>query len=120
MRLSSLDIQSTDAYTGLRSERPPMRIRQQSADLHIHQEHVGLIEISKTASKLFIDQTEAFADANLKSPLRMASEFWNHSKSHVAEYLAKTAQQGNQMMKIENGFGAFAQIAKAEGGAPTC
>ncbi|TWI59948.1 DUF6470 family protein [Halalkalibacter nanhaiisediminis] len=118
MRLPSLDIQATDAYIGLRSTRPDMRIRQQSADLQIHQEHVGLIEISKTASKLFIDQTQAFAEANLKTPLRMASDFLKKTESHVAEYLAKTVQQGNQMMRIENGNGALAQIAKAKGERP--
>lgn len=112
MQLPSLDIQSTDAYIGLRSERPGLRIRQQSADLQIRQEHTGLIEISRTASKLFIDQTEAFADANLKTSLRMASEFVTRGASEAAKYVAKTAQQGDQMMRIENGYGAFARIAK--------
>ncbi|WP_100405457.1 DUF6470 family protein [Bacillus solitudinis] len=117
MQVPHLDIQSNDAYIGLRSQRPGPQIRQHQADLQIRQQHSS-IEISTTASKLYIDQTEAFADANLKSPLRMANEFWAKSESHVAQHIAKRSQQGEMMKKIENGFGAFAQIAKANSEKP--
>ncbi|NEU30258.1 hypothetical protein GN156_05615 [bacterium LRH843] len=118
MNVPSIRIQSTDAQIGLRMNRPDMRIKQQNADLQIRQQHVGLIEISKTASKLHIDQTEAFADANLKSPLRMANEFWQKTTNEVMQYIAKTAQDGNQMLKIENGSGAIQRIAKANSERP--
>ncbi|WP_088104279.1 DUF6470 family protein [Halalkalibacter urbisdiaboli] len=112
MRLPTIDIQKNDAYIGLRSQQPPMKVKQHHANLQINQEHAALIEISTTASKLSIDQTEAFADANLKTPLRLANDYWNKTEGVVAKYVAKTAQQGKQMMQIENGFGAFPRIAK--------
>ncbi|MCM3716126.1 DUF6470 family protein [Halalkalibacter oceani] len=118
MQLPTLEIHSTDAYIGMSSHRPGPRISQPSADLQIRQQHVGMIEISQTAAKLFIDQRQAFAEANLKTPLRMANDYWNKTTSVVHQYLAKKAQQGDQMMKIENGArggAAFAQIAKVNG-----
>ncbi|WP_017726242.1 DUF6470 family protein, partial [Halalkalibacterium ligniniphilum] len=75
-------------------------------------------QISRRASKLYIDQTAAFADANLKTPLRMANDFWAKSEQAVNEHIAKKRQQGDQMMKIENGFGAFAHIAKTDSEKP--
>ncbi len=109
----ALDIQKQDAYIGLRSNRPNIRIQQNQADMHIRQKHSGIIEISTTASQLFIDQTEAFADANLKSPLRVANEFWQKAQSTASQYVAQKAQEGEQLKHIENGQGAIAHIAKA-------
>ncbi len=109
--LPSLHIETNDAEIGLHSQRPPMQIKQEQAELRIKQKHVDIIEISKTASQLYIDQTEAFADANLKSPLRMANEFWQKTKGEVLNYLAKTVQEGDEMMRIENGGGAIPRIA---------
>jgi hypothetical protein len=87
-------------------------MKQAGPDLRLKQEHQGLIEISTAAAKLYIDQTEAFADANLKSPLRLGNEFASKALSQASEYVAKTAQQGEQLKRIENGNGAIAQIAK--------
>ncbi|MDV2684291.1 DUF6470 family protein [Alkalihalophilus lindianensis] len=113
MRALHLDIQSTNAYVGLKSNRPHPHIKQHQADLQIRQTHTGIIEISTKASELFIDQTEAFADANLKTALRLANDFYSSSTAKVAEHMTKKRQEGDQMMKIENGFGAFARLAKS-------
>ncbi|GAE33031.1 DUF6470 family protein [Halalkalibacter akibai] len=112
MQLTSLHIHQNDAKIGLNSSRPGPQIKQQAPDMQIKQNHNNLIEISTTASQMFIDQTEAFADANLKHPLRVANEQAGKALQQVSKYVAKTAQQGDQMMKIENGTGAFARIAK--------
>ncbi|WP_100374054.1 DUF6470 family protein [Bacillus sp. FJAT-45037] len=118
MRLPHLEIQSTNAYIGLSSHRLNMQIKQHQADLQIRQTHTGIIEISTRASQLHIDQTEAFADANLKGPLRLANEFYSSANQQVAEHIRKRRQQGDQMMKIENGFGAFARLAKVNSEKP--
>lgn len=112
MQMPSISIQKSDASIGLRSHKPSMQIRQQAADLQIRQDHAGFISISTTASKLHIDQTEAFADANLKSQLRFAKDYLSQSASVVSQFVAKTAQQGEQLKRIENGTGAIARIAK--------
>ncbi|MCL7746738.1 DUF6470 family protein [Halalkalibacter alkaliphilus] len=118
MQLATIDIQKQDAYIGLNSHRPGLQLKQEHADMHIDQQLSAILEISTTASKLFIDQTEAFADANLKTSLRMASEFFSRSNAVVSQYVAKTAQQGEQLKRIENGTGALAQIAKVNSQIP--
>lgn len=110
--LPTLHIQTTDAYIGLQSEKPPMQIEQPNADVQIRQRHTDIISISTKAAKLYIDQTEAFADANLKSPLRVANEFWQKTTPHMMEYIGKVAQEGDRMMRIEDGGEIFAQLAK--------
>ncbi|MDT8858787.1 DUF6470 family protein [Alkalihalobacillus sp. MEB130] len=118
MQLPSIQIHQTEALIGLRSQRPGLQIRQESPDMKIHQNHHGLIEISQTASKMHIDQTEAFADANLVPTLRQNKEYLESGKSKVAQFIARTAQQGDQMMRIENGTGALARISKVNSERP--
>lgn len=112
MNMPRLLIETTDAQIGLRPYRPPLQIKQHQADLQIRQRHVDIIEMSTTASKLYIDQTEAFADANLKTPLRLANEYWKKANETALEYIAKTAREGIEMMRIEDGGDAIQRIAK--------
>lgn len=111
MQLPSLNIQKTDAYIGLHLQRPGLQIRQRNADLQILQDPVGM-EMRTSKPKLSIDQTEAFADANLKTPLRLANDFWAKTESVVSQYVAKTALEGEQLKSIENGTGVIQRIAK--------
>jgi hypothetical protein len=118
MELAMVQIATQRAITGISHQRPQISIRQRPADMEISQELNGSFRISTTASKLFIDQTEAFADANLKSPLRFASESSASSKQSVSQYIAKTARQGEQLKKIEHGANAIPAIAKQNGERP--
>jgi len=115
MDLARINISTVRAQTSLQSQRPLMRIHQPNADLQIDQELNGHFQISTTASKLFIDQTEAFADADLKGPMRRVDEFAARSKQNVLQYVAKTIQQGEQLKKIENGGNAIASLAQQNG-----
>ncbi|WP_062050211.1 DUF6470 family protein [Bacillus sp. JCM 19034] len=118
MQQVQLHIDQTLAQTGLRSVQPPMQIKQHQADLQISQEHTNLVEISTTARRLYIDQTEAFADANLKTPLRLSNEFYQRIRGTVMNYVAKTAREGEQLKKIENGNHAITHIAAQRGSRP--
>ncbi|KHF39623.1 DUF6470 family protein [Halalkalibacter okhensis] len=118
MMTPSLQIQQTSTLTGLRSHRPELQIRQQSPDLHINQDHHGLVEISTTAGRMYIDQTEAFADANLVPALRQNQEYLASGNKKAAQFIARTVQQGDQMMQIENGTGALARISKVNSETP--
>ncbi|WP_416147310.1 DUF6470 family protein [Salipaludibacillus sp. HK11] len=115
MDLARINISSTQAQTGLQSHRPQMSIRQPNADLYIDQDLVGSFRISTTASELFIDQSEAFADADLKGPMRRVDEFAARAQQNVMQYIAKTAQQGEQLKKIENEGNPIASIARQNG-----
>ncbi len=115
MQLAHIHIQSQNAEVGLSQTRPNMNIRQHPAVMQIDQELAGTLSISKTASKLYIDQTEAFADANLKSPLRMSSEWSGKGEQAVMNYITKTARDGEQLKKIETGAKVLPQLAKQNG-----
>ncbi|MFN7252522.1 MAG: DUF6470 family protein [Anaerobacillus sp.] len=111
MQVPYIQMNSVLGQIGLQPNRPQMQINQRNAELSIHQDH-STMSISTRASKLYIDQTEAFADAHLKGPLRSSNEFISKAEGKVAQYIAKTAQQGDMMMRIENGFGAIPRIAE--------
>lgn len=114
MQLPHLDITSVHGHIGMKSQRPHIQIKQHNADLSIKQEHVATLKISQKAAKLFIDQTEAFADANLKGPLRSSDEFVANTKQKVMAYISKQAGQGDQLMKIENGGSVIPGLAKQD------
>ncbi|MDE5414044.1 DUF6470 family protein [Alkalihalobacterium chitinilyticum] len=113
MNLPQLHISTNRAEIGIRSQKPAMRIQQPHADLKIDQNYIDILRISKRASKLHIDQSQAFADANLKNSKQLLSDVVNRGEQKAMQYIAKVAQQGDQLMKIENGDGAIQQIAKS-------
>ncbi|MDG5786673.1 DUF6470 family protein [Evansella sp. AB-P1] len=112
MQLPQINIQTQTASTAIAYNRPPMSIQQRPADIHIEQELIGSFRISSTASKLYIDQTEAFADANLKTPLRLASEYTSSAQNAALQYIAKKARQGEQLKSIDNGVNAIPAIVR--------
>ncbi|WP_209121471.1 DUF6470 family protein [Alkalihalobacillus sp. BA299] len=112
MELAQLNISTTRAEIAIQSQKPLMRIQQQHADFKIRQPHTDHIQISKRASKLYIDQAQSFADANLKGISRFLNDVVQNGEQKALQYIAKIAQQGDQLMKIENGQGALQQIAK--------
>ncbi|MCE7792723.1 DUF6470 family protein [Salipaludibacillus sp. CUR1] len=118
MELPRIHISSVQAQTGIRQQRPPMSIHQPNADLQINQDFSGTLHISSTASRLFIDQTEAFADADLKGPLRRVKEYAAQSQQNVLQYVAKVTREGDQLKKIEHSTNALASIAKQKGERP--
>lgn len=111
MQVPQLRINQTHGQIGMNHHRPHLDIKQHNADLSIKQEHVATLQISQKAAKLSIDQSEAFADANLKGPLRSSNEFIAKTKQNVMQFIAKKSREGDQMMKIENGGGVIASIA---------
>lgn len=115
MELPRIQIHTVHAQIGLHMERPSMSIRQPSADIQIDQELIGSFRLSTTKSKLHIDQTEAFADTDLKGPLRRNREAAAKARENVLEYIGKKARQGERLKKIELGGNAIAEIAKESG-----
>ncbi|WP_088032459.1 DUF6470 family protein [Evansella clarkii] len=118
MNMPQIEIQQQNARTAIHYSRPQMSIRQPSATLEINQDLAGTLNISRTASKMYIDQSEAFADANLKAPLRQSKEWSQAGKQAAMAYIAKTAGQGEQLKKIENGTNALPSIARQNGEKP--
>ncbi|WP_413378373.1 DUF6470 family protein [Alkalihalobacillus sp. 1P02AB] len=112
MHMPSISINQVHAQIAIRKNEPPVQIKQRQADMHIDQKINEIIQIHTTPSRLHIDQTEAFADANLKDPLRFSSEFHGKMISSVYSYIAKKVGEGKQLAAIHTGQNAIANIAR--------
>jgi hypothetical protein len=117
MQIPQIRMQSTPAVLGIETSSNRLEIKQPQAQMELHQPQ-GEIEMKRIPSKLTIDQTEAWADMNLKSAIRRNKEAAAEGYQAWIQYLAKTAQEGSELMRIENGGGAIAAQAKRNGQLP--
>ncbi|MCV9884678.1 DUF6470 family protein [Metabacillus halosaccharovorans] len=111
MQIPQIRLESTTGQIGIKTNQAVNNISQPMADLTIEQPKAEL-QINTTPSKLTIDQTEARADMDLKSIARRTEEFAQQGKSDLLEGIARRAQQGDQLMKIENPGNPIASLAK--------
>ncbi|KMK77428.1 DUF6470 family protein [Alkalihalobacillus pseudalcaliphilus] len=114
MRVPELHINQIWAQIGIHKNEPPVQIRQKQAQLFIDQKIDEVIQIRTSQSSLHIDQSEAFADAHLKSPLRYAKEFYQKMIPAVHTYISKKVNQGKQLQAIHLYTNPIANIARHE------
>ena len=88
-----------------RSRRIALSIRQKRAELNI----------TSTPSRLYIDQTESFASAGLKTPLRLAGDFYNNSLAAGLDAISSITQEGLRFLRIEDGGNPIREIARTRG-----
>ncbi|PRO65662.1 DUF6470 family protein [Alkalicoccus urumqiensis] len=115
MSMVQVHIHQQPAKIGMTHERPPMQITQRPADLDIQQELQGTLEMSTTDPVLRIDQSAAFADADVKSILVRNEEHANRANQNVLSYIAKVVQDGDALRSIENGGNPIAALAEGRG-----
>ncbi|ADH98549.1 DUF6470 family protein [Salisediminibacterium selenitireducens] len=118
MDLPRIQIQTTRAETALQSHRPPMSIQQPKADMQIDNSLSGRFRMTQEYAEISIDQTEAFADADVKSILRRNDEWTSRAMQQAMTYTAKVARQGEQLKKIENPGDVIPQLARQNGERP--
>jgi hypothetical protein len=111
MRLPQIRMESTYAKIEINTRKGQQEIEQPSASLNIQQPKAEMY-VEKTPSRLTIDQSRARADADLKSAPQRIVEAAQQGNQAVMEGIARRAQEGEAMMKIENGGSAIAQLAK--------
>jgi Family of unknown function (DUF6470) len=117
MRIPQIRMQSTQAVLGIEKSNASIDIQQSHAQVELQQPK-AIMDMKSVQPKLTIDQTQAWADMNLKSILRRNEEFAAEGNQAWIQYLAKTAQEGGELMKIENGGGVIAAQAKRNGQLP--
>ncbi len=117
MNMPYLQVNQTGGQLGINYYQPNMKIQQPQADMRIEQP-AAILDINFKKSELHIDQTEAFADVDQKSAARRTREWAEQAKQMLAQGVARRAREGDQMMKIENGGGAVAQISKQKSNPP--
>ncbi|AXH98417.1 hypothetical protein DV702_01060 [Sporosarcina sp. PTS2304] len=110
MNIPQLQIQTTPAKIGLQVTKPVQEIEQPRASLSI-QQPAAILDISTTRPQLSLDTTENRADLDLKSAFRRIAENAQYGHQKVQEGIGRRAQEGSQLMKIENGA-SIADIIK--------
>ncbi|MEC2077886.1 DUF6470 family protein [Metabacillus fastidiosus] len=111
MQIPQIRLDSKFVQLGIKPTNARTETRQPQADLSIQQPKADL-KIETVPSKLTIDQTEARADVDLKHISRRIEEAAQKGKQDLLEGIARRAEQGNELMKIENGGNPIAQHAK--------
>lgn len=111
MNIPQLQIQTTRGILGLQITKPTQEIEQPKATL-TQQQPAAILEISTTNPQLSVDTTEARAEIDLKSVFRRSEEYAQLGKQGAMEGIARRAQEGQQLVQIENGGKAIAEIAK--------
>ncbi|MDM5340067.1 DUF6470 family protein [Fictibacillus enclensis] len=111
MAIPQLTMQSTKAQISITTTLPVQEIQQRPADLSIQQPKADL-RIETTPGKLTIDQSQAWADMDLKPISKRIEEFAQNGYNDWLEGLARMAEQGDQLMRIEDGGLPIADQAK--------
>lgn len=117
MKIPQIRIQSTPAQLEISTKRGELSIQQAPGDLQIEQLRATM-NITRVPGKLTIDQTQARADVDLKSIGKRIEEATQLGKQDLFAGIVRRTQEGTELMKIENGFGAVASISKRNSEGP--
>ncbi|WP_106496668.1 DUF6470 family protein [Lentibacillus sp. Marseille-P4043] len=101
MQLPQIRLQSQMAKIQIQQTPARQEIRQPKADLSIEQPKADLTMKTKPA-KLNIDQTQAWEDMNRMHVSKLIKKFANEGQQALLEGIGRRAEQGAQLMKIEN------------------
>ena len=117
MELPQIRLESTYARIGIETRDAVVHMEQSPAELDL-QNIPAQMSIQTKPSKLTIDQTLAWEAMNIKSTNRMMEDFANDGRNAALEGVARRAQEGDELMKIENGGNPIAQHAKENAARP--
>ncbi|MCZ0754411.1 DUF6470 family protein [Anoxybacillus sp. J5B_2022] len=117
MMAMRLEMQATFPQLAISIERAQMEIRQPPADVSIEQPPAQL-EMKTTPPRLTIDQTEAWADMDLKHIFRRIAEAAQEGYENWLSYLETVSAQGDELMRIEQGGDVLAAQAQANSEPP--
>ncbi|WP_100010418.1 DUF6470 family protein [Lentibacillus sediminis] len=112
MKLPQIRIESQLARIQIRTTPARQEIRQPEAELTIRQPQAE-VSIQTTPGRLQIDQTQAWEDMNLMHVFRLNEKFVDEAKADWSAGIARRAQQGTELMQIENGGNPLASQATA-------
>ncbi|RUL54185.1 DUF6470 family protein [Lysinibacillus antri] len=117
MNVPKLQLQSTNAQIGLNIQKPIQEIKQPQANLDLQQPQAKM-SIETTKSKLSIDSFEARESMDFKNSRSRTAEIAQQSKQEGLEGIGRRAQEGQELMNIQNGGNPIAEQAKRRGRQP--
>jgi hypothetical protein len=104
-QMGRIRIEQTPARIEMRQPRAHQSIEQPKAEMNI----------TRTQGKLTIDQTQAWEERNLMSTPRFVEKHAQESRQAIHEGVARRAEQGSQLVKIEQGGNVIAEQARENG-----
>jgi hypothetical protein len=110
MNFPQITMQSTFGKIGINTQNAQLTIEQPPAELSIEQPKAEM-DVEKTPSRLTIDQSRARADVDLKSARERIADAAQQGHQAALEGIARRAQEGEQLMQIENSGNPIAQQA---------
>ena len=117
MNIPKLQVQTTKAQIGLYTQKPVQQIEQPKANLDLQQPK-AIQTMETTKAQLSIDTEQARADLDLKSSSRRVAEVAQYAVQTLQEGIGRRAEEGNQLMRIENGGSPISSQAKQWGYQP--
>lgn len=117
MNLPQIRIESQLAKIAMSTTPAVQHISQPKADLSIEQPMAEMI-IHRTPPRLTIDQSQAWADMGLKPILQLMDEFVVEGKQAAVSGMARRSQEGDELMRIENGGNPLVAQAERNSQAP--
>jgi hypothetical protein len=111
MSFPQIRMEATLAKLAISTTRGELQITQPPADVTIEQPKPEMV-MNVTPGRLTIDQSQAWADMDLKHIFRRIEEAEQEGYESWLAYLATTSQQGDELMKIENGGDVLASQAQ--------
>ncbi|WP_110112535.1 DUF6470 family protein [Bacillus sp. CGMCC 1.16541] len=118
MRLPQIRLESTSAKVNVQTVPAKMEQSQPAADLSIQQPQAEMT-IERTPSQLSIDQTKAWEDMDLKHISRRVEEAVDQGHEDWLAGIARRAQEGEDLMRIEDGGNPIPDHAKQNSESPT-
>ena len=111
MQLPQIRMQSTFIQTDYKLTDPVQRIEQPNAIQSIEQPK-AIVNMDVIPGKLTIDQSEAWAQMDIKPISQRTAENAQEGKQKALEGMARRARQGDDLMHIERGGNVIAAHAK--------
>jgi hypothetical protein len=111
MNLPRFDISQTFYKLGWDVQRPSYSFEPGRVSVIVEQKPAEMI-LNPTHPRVEIDQTECWADMDLKHIFRRNAEFAAEGKHQALQYIAEVTAEGEQMGAIENKGNVIASIAK--------
>ncbi|WP_050616461.1 DUF6470 family protein [Bacillus testis] len=111
MRIPQIRLESQSAMISIQTNDAELELQQPQAELDIQQPKAEM-SLERTPARLTIDQTAAWEAMGFKSISRSSKEYATNGKQELMEGMARRTQEGDALMKIENGGNPIQQIAK--------
>ncbi|MBN6186960.1 hypothetical protein JQN58_08190 [Aneurinibacillus sp. BA2021] len=110
MNMPRLDIQQTFAKLDWEIQDPSYTFEPGRAELSIHQQPAEMV-LHRTPSRLTIDQSQCWADMDMKHIFRRNSEYAAAGQQQALAYIEKVTLEGEQLGAIEQGGNTIRGLA---------